>query len=361
MSTHELRSIPDDELLQRLWQLLTQSRRVESEIVAHIGEVDERRLYAGQACSSMFTYCTEILHLSEGEAYLRIAAARASRRHPMLLAMLRDGRLHLSGVGKLAPHLTDSNCETVLAGAANKSKREIEELVATLAPKPDVPPSIRKLPDRPSQTPPPPPSTPSVELRPGAVKFETPPAPSVVEVLATARYKVSFTASRELREKLERLQALLHGDLAAVIGAAVTEKLERLDAKRYAETKSPRKTLEETDTSPKGRYMPAALRRFVCERDGNQCTFVDASGRRCTERRGLEFHHRDPYGLGGDHSPDNVCLMCHAHNAYLAELDYGRETMDKYRRRDRVSDAVVEYFVAAVRPGCNAASSLYPS
>lgn len=57
--------------------------------------------------------------------------------------------------------------------------------------------------------------------------------------------------------------------------------------------------------------MPAALRRFVCERDGNQGTFVDAGGRRCTERRGLEFQHRIPYGLGGDRSPENVCLMCH--------------------------------------------------
>ncbi|MGH9392494.1 MAG: hypothetical protein ACRD1Z_23060, partial [Vicinamibacteria bacterium] len=49
--------------------------------------------------------------------------------------------------------------------------------------------------------------------------------------------------------------------------------------------------------------------------------------------------------LGGDHSPANVCLMCHAHNAYLAELDYGREMMDKYRRHgDRVSEPTAAYF-----------------
>ena len=55
----------------------------------------------------MFAYCTGALHLSEGEAYLRIAVARASREHPMLLAMLGDGRLHLSGIALLAPHLTE--------------------------------------------------------------------------------------------------------------------------------------------------------------------------------------------------------------------------------------------------------------
>ena len=96
--THSLTSIPDDELLRRLAELLGQSRRVESDLVAHVGEVDLRRLYARQASPSMFSYCTEVLHLSEAEAYLRIAAARASREHPVLLEMLADGRLHLTGI-----------------------------------------------------------------------------------------------------------------------------------------------------------------------------------------------------------------------------------------------------------------------
>jgi hypothetical protein len=101
-----LQSIPDDELLRRLAEILTQSRRVESDLVAHIGEVDERRLYAREASPSMFAYCTEVLHLSEAEAYLRIAVARASREHPILMTMLGDGRLHLTGIARLAPYLT---------------------------------------------------------------------------------------------------------------------------------------------------------------------------------------------------------------------------------------------------------------
>jgi len=313
-STHELHSISDDELLRRLSELLKHSRRVESDLVAHIGEVDERRLYAREAASSMFVYCTEVLHLSEHEAYLRITAARASRKYPTLLAMLGDGRLHLSGIGKLAPHLTDANCEAVLARAAHKSKREMEELVAELAPKPDVPASVRKLPTRPETAP----SlklgpdrvtvllktesvgaTPPVDAQPAPLAPPAPPPAGVVQPLSPARYQVTFTASAELRDKLERLQALVQEDLAAVIEAAVTEKLERLEAKRFAETKAPRKTLEETDTSASSRYMPAAVRRVVRKRDCGRCTFVNGQGRRCTERRGLEFHHDDPYGRGG--------------------------------------------------------------
>jgi hypothetical protein len=166
----------------------------------------------------------------------------------------------------------------------------------------------------------------------------------VVVPLAPLRYKIQFTASGELREKLERLQALMHTDLAAVIETAVTEKLERLEAKRYAETKSPRKTLQQTDTSPKSRYIPAAVKRFVRKRDGDQCRFVNEQGRRCTEGRGLEFHHHDPFGRGGDHNPDQISLMCKPHNGYLAEREYGKEVMNRYRGNgDCVSEPAPVY------------------
>ena len=339
--THKLQLdwISDDELLHRLSELLRQSRRVESELVAHIAEVDERRLYAREAFPSMFAYCTEALNMSEAEAYLRSGVARASRRHPMLLALLGDGRLHLTGIAKLAPYLTEANRETVLSRAAHRSKRKIEELVAEISPKPDVPTMMRKLPARPETQ-----ARPPAQLRPDAVAMPSPaPAPAqsvkptVVEPIAPASYKVQFTASAELHDKLERLRALMRssvpdGDLAAIIEEAVTEKLKRLESRRFGQTKSARKNLEETKTSASSRYIPAAVKRVVWERDGNQCTFLDAQARRCRAREKLEFHHRQPFARGGDHSPDNLQMLCPAHNGYLAERDYGREVMGRYRR-----------------------------
>ena len=135
------------------------------------------------------------------------------------------------------------------------------------------------------------------------------------EPLAKARYRVEFTASEELRGKLKRLEALIPGsDLASIIDAAVSEKLERVEAKRFGEnfgkTKKPRKSLEEADTSPGVRGISAPVRRFVCERDANQCTFESPDRKRCPERARLEFHHDEPYGLGGGRSAKNVRLLC---------------------------------------------------
>jgi hypothetical protein len=367
-SMDDLKAVPDDELLRRLSALLKQSRRVESVLIAHIAEVDARRLYIRDA-ASMFAYCTQVMHLSEHEAYARITAARAARTYPVLLRMLSDGRLHLSGIAKLVPHLTAENHAEVLARATHKTKGEIEELIAEIAPKPDVPPAVRMLPanrvvdnqlgpDRvanlqavpllpvaakPAREPSPaaPPLDPPISAPPSAAANATLPA---VTPLAPARYKVQFTASAELRDKLERLQALTRLDLAAVIEAAVSEKLERIEAKRFGQTKSPRMSLDEADVSPSSRYIPAPVRRIVRDRDGNRCTFINRNGSRCTERRRLEFHHREPYARGGTHSPDNVCVMCRTHNAYLAERDYGKEWMQQYRSRpDRVSEDAARY------------------
>jgi hypothetical protein len=328
-----LHAVPDDELLSRLGELVSQSRRVEADLVAHIGEVDERRLYARQAFPSMFAYCTERLHLSEAEAYRRISVARAARRHGVLLAMLRDGRLHLSGIALLAPFLTRDNCERVLERASHRSKRQLEQLVAELSPRPDVPSAMRKLPQRLLESGNDgagrgPAGASAVELVPGRVGGP-PSQPALVEPLSPARYKVQFTASAELREKIERLTALMRsqvpdGDLAAIIEQAVTEKLERLEARRFARTTAPRKTLADTDTSKASRHVPAAVRRAVRERDEHRCRFVDETGRRCSERHRLELHHRHPFGLGGDHRPDNVSLLCAAHNRLMAERDYGK-------------------------------------
>jgi hypothetical protein len=363
MQSHDnLRSLTDSELLGRLSDLVRQSRRVEAELIAHMGEVDARRLYRREAAASMFVYATRVLHLSEAEAYLRITVARAAREHPALLVGLACGELHLSGAALLAPHLTVGNREVVLARAAHKSKREIEELVAELTPRPDVPASIRKLPEPPvgadglqsghgaaatnalrldrvgplaapaltieTET-----SAKTDEWTQAALEVPASRGSHVLQPLALARYRVQFTASEVLRDKLERLQALLPGaDLATLVEQAVTEKLERLEARRFGRTKAPRKTLAQADTSSGPRWIPAPVRRAVYERAGGRCAFVDARGRRCEERSRLEFHHRHPHGHGGDRTPDNIALLCRAHNLYLAEIDYGPAAIARHRR-----------------------------
>src|SRR5512143_51165 len=83
-----LRRLPDDELVTRLKGLAARERRATALLVAHLAELDTRDLYLRAGYSSLFTYCRDVLGLSEDEAYNRIVAARTVRRYPVILDLL---------------------------------------------------------------------------------------------------------------------------------------------------------------------------------------------------------------------------------------------------------------------------------
>src|SRR5262245_59739643 len=128
MQSYSLTHVSDAVLLRDLTALVARDRMTTAEILAHIGEADARRLYAGAGYSSMHAYCVGELRLSEDAAFKRIQAARAARRTPELLAAVADGRLHLAGVCLLVPHLTNESAQELIEAASGKRKSEIEDM-----------------------------------------------------------------------------------------------------------------------------------------------------------------------------------------------------------------------------------------
>src|SRR5215211_7431390 len=102
-------TLSDAELLLAVRRLAANEREATAHLIAALAELDARRLYLAQGCSSLFTYCTQVLHLSEHAAYGRIEAARAVRKFPVVLELLASGSLHLTAITLLAPHLTMEN------------------------------------------------------------------------------------------------------------------------------------------------------------------------------------------------------------------------------------------------------------
>ena len=60
------------------------------------------------------------------------------RQFPAVATAVAEGRLHLTAVVRLAPHLTAGNVEALVEEAGGKTKAEIEVVLARLAPRPDV-------------------------------------------------------------------------------------------------------------------------------------------------------------------------------------------------------------------------------
>lgn len=142
----DINQLSNNELLERVKRLAEREREATTSLIAHLAELDARRLYLAEGYSSLFSYCTLVLRLSESAAFRRIEAARAIQKFPVILEQLEQGLVNLTTVRLLAAHLTQENHKEILGAARLKSKRQVEELIAQLHPQPPVASTIRKLP-----------------------------------------------------------------------------------------------------------------------------------------------------------------------------------------------------------------------
>src|SRR6058998_1110587 len=127
MQSYTLTHLSDSALLRDLAALVARDRLTTAMLLAHIAEVDARRLYVPAGYPSMHAYCVDELRLSEDAASKRIQAARAARRFPALFTALAEGKLQLAAVCLLAPHLSPEDADELIEVATNRSKSEIEE------------------------------------------------------------------------------------------------------------------------------------------------------------------------------------------------------------------------------------------
>jgi hypothetical protein len=366
-------ALSDGDLLARINTLALTERGATAELVAHLAVLEMRpNAHRAEGYGSLFAYCTGALHLSEDAACNRIDAARLSRSFPVILDLLADGSVTLTAIRMLKQHLTPENHESVLSRASHRRKDEIQVLIAELAPKPDVASTVRKLPeskvvsddlvnadatlpgfaagpagpvghdDASPRVPAAAPPSPEPVTHPLTDARASSPHRSraVAQPLSPQRYRVQFTMGEESQQRLRRLQSLLRGeiptgDVGAIFERALVLLLENVEKKKLGAPARRARVDRDDGSTPNdetrirpgtdihSRSIPEAVRHTVWSRDGGQCAFVSETGRRCSERSFLEFHHIHPYALNGPTSVGNISLRCRGHNVYEAELVFG--------------------------------------
>ncbi len=335
MRSYSLSHLSDVDLVRDLTVLVERDRANTAALLAHLAEVDERKLYLPAAYPSLFEYCVGALGMSEDAALKRIQAARVARRFPEIFRAIADGRLHLSGVNVLARHLSASNASTLLAAAAHKTKSEIERLVADWFPLLDVPATVAAFvpvqtiaggsaAPKPIQAP-----TNTTRHAPGHVRTEPLGGGRVAVTVMLDDTKLQY--AKELLS-----HQLPSGDLARVLDLALDALIAKLEKRKFAATRKPRP--ERPPRAAKGanpRHIPAAVKREVWKRDGGRCTFTSRAGHRCTSRSRLEYDHVLEVARGGESTADNIRLRCRAHNQFTAEQTFGAEHMRRKREEGR--------------------------
>jgi hypothetical protein len=355
-----LGDVSDEALEASLGRLLGAGARLEARVIAHLAEVEARRLHLLLGCSSLFDYCRKRLGLSDYEAFVRIAAARVARKYPIVFELLDRRELHLTAICEVRDFLTRENHQELLHEVSGKTKLQIRECLRARFPLADLPSSVRRLP--------------------------------AVEPLAPDRYRLELTLNAEQKAKLELARDLLShanptADLAIVVERALDALIARTEQRRFGRTRTApnrRKSATPSDsggsdsrgsdlrggdsrgsdsrggdshggevrlleTSTGSRNEPSSgrraakdrehishqTRREVVARDGVRCAFVSYDGQRCDARAFLQFHHRQAWALGGHDGVENLELLCHAHNRLYAERDFGQAHVERASREAR--------------------------
>src|SRR4051794_16695631 len=185
----QLTDLSDDELLARFHAVRLEGSRLLARLMVLLLEMEDRRLHTRSAFPSMFEYCTRRLGMSDAGAHRRTTAAKLVRRFPSLLEKIERGEINLSTLAMLSAHLTVDNLDSLLAAVAGKTTREVDELLARRAPRPDVPARLEKVPEQ--------------------VSLPAPEAHARIAPLGEERYALQLTVSRELRDKLARARDLM--------------------------------------------------------------------------------------------------------------------------------------------------------
>ncbi|HSC88223.1 MAG TPA: HNH endonuclease signature motif containing protein [Polyangiaceae bacterium] len=264
--------------------------------------MERRRLHLRLGYASLYEYCVKVLRLSEDEAYRRMTCARLAARQPEIIAKLARGELSLTTVTMLKPHWSAESAEELLEMATGVSKRMLEKRLAA------------RFPERP---------------RPDAIeRGRTRPT-------GAETWRLEVNVSETTKGLLERaLDLMMHTNpdraLEPVLEKALGLLVAKLEKEKRAKAERPRPTTSSPaparpclssalarKVEPQKRARPAIPRatvRATYQRDEERCSFVAPDGRRCEQRHFLEIDHRIPWARTHDHSPENLRVLCRAHN-----------------------------------------------
>lgn len=342
-----LAQLTDRELLSRTKEIVKQEREILIDVIRHLREIDNRRLFSGLKYKSLFEYTVRELGYSEDQAWRRINAMRVTKQVPEVEKKIETGALTLGNLGtasqlfraeiKAQGSLSKNRQLQVLAAIENKSRREAEQIVQQIA------------------------LVPTQNLRPERTRQ------------IDDHLEVRINVSPALKQKLQRAKGLLahkhpYLNTAELLEVLCDQFLTRHESKIY-DTRSesrlessylnekPVQTIEvkkETgklsthSPSSETKRVPASspaqprkgvsivgsdmslvkkvsrpIRRQIWRQGKGQC-------QNCGSTYALEVDHIQPRAQGGSSTLENLRLLCRPCNQRAAIVKLGQATMSVF-------------------------------
>ncbi len=276
-----LKNLSDNQLLTNTESLVQREREILTEVLAHLREIDRRRLFSSLGFSSLFQYAVAKLQYSEDQAFRRISAMRMLRELPEMEEKLNSGELSLSNVN-MAQSLfkkeafTREKKKEILLELENKSAKEAKKIVASFLVQPVM-------------------------------------------------NEVKIVVSEEVHAKLEQLKGLLAHASPGISTSELIDKLCDLGLEKWdpAQKNVRPKQVPVMKQGIKPRYISTSTKKELWQKAQSKCE-------NCGSQYALEIDHKRPVALGGSSGAENLRLLCRNCNQRAAIVSFGLQKMEKY-------------------------------
>jgi hypothetical protein len=139
------KNLKNSELISKIKDLVREEKRITLDILNHLQEIDDRKLYAERGFSSLFLFCMSELGYSESATNRRISAMRLMRTLPEIKVKIEEGTVNLSTLCQLQTFIrreekledkkfSTSEKKELLKAIEKKSQKECEKEFAKISP-----------------------------------------------------------------------------------------------------------------------------------------------------------------------------------------------------------------------------------
>ncbi len=350
------KNFSNQDLIKQTKIFALREREAELLVLRGLREIELRRLHLEMGYPSLERFLVEELGYHSSTAYRKVDAMRLIADIPEVEKAIQKGEMNVTALSQAQSFFkvqarkgkawkVDAKFE-LLQSIKGQSKLETEKLLKSIDPELPSPDRVRAINE--TQT----------EIKFIADDLLLKKLQKVRELTshtqADASYNALFHRMADLvlkaidpEHKKSRAVRKIHpvevatsnevnGEAAGAVAisqgqkGAATDQLR--DHQAHVNSKFPPVRKSPT-TNLKSRYIKSSDRHSVWKEAQGECTYVDpVSNRKCTSRWKLQVEHRVPFAKNGTHDPQNLTLLCAAHNRLTAIQSFGKRKMNPYLR-----------------------------
>jgi adenylate cyclase class IV len=312
-----VKKMNDQQLLAHTDKLVSEERRITLEVLQHLREIEVRRLFVDLGFDSMYKYCIQRLKYSEGEAQRRLSAARLLRELPEIESQIQNGDLNMTNLSAVQSFIRTEKMANqplsrekkleLISAVENKPTRQVKNELVQQSHQPAL------LADKFQMSA-------TMNFPTVLTKFETIMTNENVELLQEFRNLYAHDlpdlsnqsvlmfllkkAVHHKKQKLGLIEKMLRKPNAPLPSAANAKGI------KFEKQRKP---------------LTAKTKRMVWKRANACCEHLDAQSKtRCSSKFALETDHIIAVALGGTNEPENLQLLCRAHNSRRSIKTFGQ-------------------------------------